>query len=201
MQIVGPSGYFTGIECDIAPIVNCDAFVHYTSSVSGWPGGGYNSAFAWWRERVSIYEFSGVSCFMIWDSQPTMLKVNGNSELGSIQYDSTTGYYATLVGISGGYSLVTSQPVTALETFHLYGTGSGYAVDYTPYFEYISEQVILYNWISVPAISGKNGILLPLSTLNDINNGEEVITSDTSKFNLAEASNVQNRVDAVLNNF
>lgn len=45
-----------------------------------------------------------------------------------------------------------------------------------------------YTWQSVPSISGKNGIL-SLSTLNDINDGEEVITDDTSKFNLTNESN------------
>lgn len=61
--------------------------------------------------------------------------------------------------------------------------------------------VISYQWSSVPAISGKNGILLPMSTLNDINDGNEVTTSDTSKFNLNDSSNIKNLVDAVVNDF
>lgn len=58
-----------------------------------------------------------------------------------------------------------------------------------------------YTWTSVPAISGKNGILLPMTTLNDINDGNEVTTSDTSKFNLNDRSNIKNLVDAVVNDF
>ena len=61
--------------------------------------------------------------------------------------------------------------------------------------------LITYQWTSVPAISGKNGILLPMSTLNDINDGNEVTTSDTSKFNLNDSSNIKNLVDAVVNDF
>lgn len=52
-----------------------------------------------------------------------------------------------------------------------------------------------YTWQSVPSISGKNGILT-LSTLNDVNDGEPVETSDTSKFNLTDDSNVSALVTA-----
>ena len=58
-------------------------------------------------------------------------------------------------------------------------------------------QPVLYNWVSVPSVSGKNGIL-NLSTLNDVNDGEPVETSDTSKFNLTDGSNVSALVTARL---
>lgn len=61
--------------------------------------------------------------------------------------------------------------------------------------------LVTYTWSSVPSISGKNGILLPMSTLNDINDGNEVTTSDTSKFNLNDSSNIKSLVDAVVNDF
>ena len=65
-------------------------------------------------------------------------------------------------------------------------------------YELISgNQVPAYNWQSVPSISGKNGILT-LSTLNDVNDGEPVETSDTSKFNLTDGSNVSALVTARL---
>ena len=67
------------------------------------------------------------------------------------------------------------------------------------YINYISSPLITYQWSSVPTIIGKNGILLPLSTLNDVNNGEEITTSDTSKFNLTEASNVAKLVNNIIN--
>ena len=54
--------------------------------------------------------------------------------------------------------------------------------------------VIPYNWQSVPSISGKNGILLPLSTLNDVNDGDPITTSDTSKIIIVPQSNVKQLV-------
>jgi len=67
------------------------------------------------------------------------------------------------------------------------GTGTLYDV--------ITQAMISYNWQSVPSISGKNGIL-SLSTLNDVNDGEPVETSDVSKFNLTDDSNVSALVAA-----
>ena len=65
-------------------------------------------------------------------------------------------------------------------------------------YQFITNSVIpQYNWQSVPSISGKNGILT-LSTLNDVNDGEPVETSDTSKFNLTDDSNVSALVAARL---
>ena len=46
-----------------------------------------------------------------------------------------------------------------------------------------------YNWQSVQSIDGKLG-LFNLSTLNNINDGEETTTSDMSDFNLTADSNV-----------
>ena len=57
-----------------------------------------------------------------------------------------------------------------------------------------------YTWSSVPSISGKNGIL-SLSTLNDINNGEAITTSDTTKINLQSTSNVETIVKKIINNW
>jgi len=48
---------------------------------------------------------------------------------------------------------------------------------------------VTYNWISVPSVSGKNGIL-SLSTSTDTNNGEAITTSDTTKFALTAESNI-----------
>lgn len=73
--------------------------------------------------------------------------------------------------------------------------------DWDEFQNYIQNPYISYVWQSVPAISGKNGILLPMSTLNDINDGNEVTTSDTSKFNLNDRSNIKSLVDAVVNDF
>jgi hypothetical protein len=50
-----------------------------------------------------------------------------------------------------------------------------------------------YNWQSVPSISGKNGILT-LSTLNDVNDGDPITTSDTSKIIIVPQSNVKQLV-------
>ena len=57
---------------------------------------------------------------------------------------------------------------------------------------------ITYQWQSVPSISGKNGILT-LSTLNDINDGEAITTSDTTKFNRSANANVGNVISEIIN--
>ena len=58
---------------------------------------------------------------------------------------------------------------------------------------------ITYNWTSVPSISGKNGILYALSTLTDINDGDPITTSDTTKFSLSPTTNVDTLVQNALN--
>lgn len=57
---------------------------------------------------------------------------------------------------------------------------------------------ILYNWQSVPSISGKNGIYT-LSTLNDINNGSAITTSDTTKFVLSSETNIARLISDKMN--
>jgi len=79
-----------------------------------------------------------------------------------------------------------------------YSTGSWPTGDAEVYTLITSNPYITNNWQSVPSITGKNGITLNMSTLNDINDGDEVTTSDTSKFNLNKSSNIKNLVDAVI---
>lgn len=47
----------------------------------------------------------------------------------------------------------------------------------------------LNNWQSLPSLTGK-GKTIQLTTLNDINNGSAITTSDASKFNSTTASNI-----------
>lgn len=56
-----------------------------------------------------------------------------------------------------------------------------------------------YTWQSVPTISGKN-VILNLSTLNDINDGNPITTSDASKINFMNSSSVSKLVNDVINN-
>lgn len=58
---------------------------------------------------------------------------------------------------------------------------------------------VSYNWQSVPSISGKNGILQPLSSHLDINDGEPITTSDTTKYSLNSNSNINKLVQDKLN--
>lgn len=67
-----------------------------------------------------------------------------------------------------------------------------------PMYNYIGEEGRLYNWTSVPTISGKNGIL-SLSILNDINDGNPVTTSDINKFYLEKASNLSTLINNAIN--
>lgn len=68
-------------------------------------------------------------------------------------------------------------------------TQSGYNVRSLMYVLLTGNELHLYNWVSVPSVSGKNGIL-SLSTSTDTNNGEAITTSDTTKFALTAESNI-----------
>lgn len=59
--------------------------------------------------------------------------------------------------------------------------------------------IVSYNWQSVPSISGKNGISQPLSSHLDINDGEPITTSDTTKYSLNSNSNINKLVQDKLN--
>ena len=58
------------------------------------------------------------------------------------------------------------------------------------------KKILKYAVAAGSASASKEG----LATLNDINNGEEVITDDTSKFNLTTASNLITLVSSNLSN-
>lgn len=96
-------------------------------------------------------------------------------------------------------AFIWSSNQNGLDSRYAVSTMNSYANMELLYNSVMGSQPVLYNWSSVPAISGKNGILLPLSTLNDVNNGEEITTSDTSKFSLTEASNVAKLVSNIIN--
>lgn len=108
------------------------------------------------------------------------------------------GLYGTGVQIQDGYYY---GWVTGYGTPSIISHSIPLFYDKEEYNTYIRSPYVAYQWTSVPAISGKNGVLLPMSTLNDINDGNEVTTSDTSKFNLNDRSNIKNLVDAVVNDF
>lgn len=64
---------------------------------------------------------------------------------------------------------------------------------------YDALQTVTYTWQSVPSISGKNGISQPLSSHLDINDGEPITTSDTTKYSLNSNSNINKLVQDKLN--
>ena len=117
-----------------------------------------------------------------------------------------TDRYPVGANILNGYNLPFNNVIENLNTGWSYPVTVNYNAGQTftnagEAYDYVFNPYVQYQWTSVPAISGKNGILLPMSTLNDINNGNEVTTSDTSKFNLNDSSNIKNLVDAVVNDF
>lgn len=69
----------------------------------------------------------------------------------------------------------------------------------TDYNEYVTKEFSIYTWSSVPSISGKDGIPVLLTTLNDINDGEAITTSDTTKFNRSANANVGNVISEIIN--
>ena len=66
--------------------------------------------------------------------------------------------------------------------------GIGASGTETRMYELISGSQI-NNWQSVPSLTGK-GKTINLSTLNDVNDGEEVITDDTSKFDKSKENSL-----------
>lgn len=62
------------------------------------------------------------------------------------------------------------------------------------YFSEAEQPPVLYNWQSVPSISGKNGILQSLSTLVNINDGNPVSGASASDVNIIPASVVSGMI-------
>ena len=66
---------------------------------------------------------------------------------------------------------------------------------------YFNREIIpsTHNWQAVSSIVGKSAVSLDLSVILDINDGEAVTTSDASKFDLNNDSNVITLVNNVIN--
>lgn len=60
--------------------------------------------------------------------------------------------------------------------------------EYKNYITNLVSPAISYNWQSVSSLIGKDGISVSLTTLNDVNGGDAITTSDTTKFSVTSSS-------------
>ena len=141
-------------------------YTYYTDGVLS-----YRTLKQWSRSAIKAYSSEQHNCSIFATIDETTQK--GTIIAYSIDFD--TGYWSRL-----DHSISYANELTNTDLAYSIIKANAY---------------VQYNWQSVPSISGKNGILT-LSTLNDINDGEPVETSDTSKFNLTDDSNVSTLVAA-----
>ena len=185
------------------------------NSVDYQQGDTYNEIFT---EGTDIYSIVGSSETTIYQSSVFRFTVQlVDAENKAVEYKAY--YNDTLFWVSGslGWSGQVFQGVAFgvdddLEQGQIFvcsdnGSGWRYSITNgdvssinkgTTYLAITGSEQPPYTWSSVPAISGKNGIL-SLSTLNDINDGNPVTTSDVNKFYLAKASNLSTLINNAIN--
>lgn len=105
--------------------------------------------------------------------------INRSSMRFAINRDTEDAYVIVMLAITG------SPNQTAI--FNI--SSDAYNQRHVLYNLIIGQLPPVYNWQSVPSVTGK-GETVNLSTLNDINDGDQVITTDTSKFNIASENNL-----------
>lgn len=172
-----------GVWSDIAPVLQSQVGIVVSGLTGLRDGTYYNSA--------SGYD-QNIYCFAIFNQEPTIIVGStSGSEIQSATYDTTTGlwyfpYYYR------GWNRLLNDPMGADIPFYKFNTNAMFDYMFT-------KQAPQYNWQSVPSISGKNGISQPLSSHLDINDGEPITTSDTTKYSLNNNSNINKLVQDKLN--
>ena len=173
------TGVRSNCHTDGVAILNSDTLVHH--GTGGFYFGGYNSAIFFSGGE------SGVEFFLIFGENILITQYNNGATTNTYPDDSGNNKY--------GYHFVS----TGTGIWNYIRTEGDIPIfsNRNEWLEYVTTPQATYTWQSVPSISGKNGIL-SLATLNDVNDGEPVETSDTSKFNLTDDSNVSALVAARL---
>ena len=192
------SSTYRYIETDIAPILHSQT-PYYKETASG------NYTVGNYYQSAGYGSGDYVYFFCLFNSEPTITQATLGHNLDNPPfYDTNSGLWVLMSTASFGLgdnwtdsSVPIETDFTNNENFFDYRVGGQYSTyTFAYYLNYIKTQPpITYNWQSVPSVSGKNGILT-LSTLNDVNDGEPVETSDASKFNLTDDSNVSALVAA-----
>ena len=173
------------VECDIAPLNSVDTPINYyslnPSPSNSWATSCYNSAV--WISHPSYYY---INFFFIFDSAPSYFKINGTNFPNEVKYDSVTGYYAAYSGQSTWTATTSCSVYNDIPVFWRNDSGTTAPQDFI---DYVTTVIVNYHWSSVPAISGKNGIL-SLTTLKEesINDGSPVDDATASAFNNAPDS-------------
>lgn len=140
----------------------------------------YNSAVFQTPSVNNKRTYGGIWFF---DTEPTITTVNGG---GGVHFDPQkvtdgTYWFVSFYVATGDNSIL-----------------NGYSVPFydnaNDFVDYVSTPTIVYNWQSVPSISGKNGILQSLSTLVNINDGNPVSGASASAVNIIPASVVSGMI-------
>ena len=143
------------VECDITPLNSVDTPINYyslnPSPSNSWATSCYNSAV--WISHPSYYH---VNFFFIFDSAPSYFKINGTNFPNEIKYDSVTGYYVAYSGQSTWTATTSCTVYNDIPVFWRSDSGTTAPQDFI---DYVTTVLVNYQWSSVPAISGKNGIL------------------------------------------
>ena len=169
--------------CDVAPI---HGSTNYVTVTRAYPPSYAQRTDNIYRSGFMFENYTGytqVAFFYMFDTYPT----NFASAIGGSVtiYNGGNGYYVGYFESGANFGTFTDADISFNgEIYHGWW--------YPTFLSMISEPYQTYTWSSVPAISGKNGIL-SLSTLKSgsINNGNPVSDATLNAFEiLIEASNV-----------
>lgn len=176
-------------DCDIMPVnsqVPINFYQHYGSNIGSWATACYNCA-SW---EMSIYTSSiSYAVLFIWDSMPNTFAQNGTDAKSYIIHDTDTDKYIVYMG--GGYGYTASEPISEFPNWRI-----AYPEQTAPqaFKDYVSTPIITYQWLSVPAISGKNGIL-SLTMIKDekIEEGsnQHIVLPDDNISRFTDQSNIR----------
>ena len=173
------------VECDVAPLKSVTTPINYyslnPSPSNSWATSCYNSAV--WISHPSYYH---VNFFFIFNSAPSYFKINGSNFPNEVKYDSATGYYVAYSGQSTWTTTTSCSVYDDIPVFWRSDSGTSAPQDFI---DYVTTILVNYHWSSVPAISGKNGIL-SLSMIKD-----EFI-GDGSAVNNAPLTNIEQFTEA-----
>ena len=188
MRILETSGSGVYVDCDVAPInvtTPINVYTYFPSASNSWMTTCYNSAV--WVTQPSYWH---VNFFFIFDVQPVYFKINNIDFTTSVKYDSVTGYYVVYSGQST-WTNVTS--VTTAGDLPVFTRTDGQTVAPDDFKDYVSNPIVNYQWSSVPAISGKNGILSLSMIKNEaLGDGNPVINGNLNDIErLAPGSNIR----------
>lgn len=172
------------VTCDVAPINSDVPIQNYQSLYSSQLPYIYNSAVFWWTGS-----WPGFGFILIFASEPTNLKYNGQT-IYNIRHDSSTGYYYVNYNNEVPISSAPSSSVPVFKVSSKYDLSQEF-IDYVG-----APAPPTYQWHSIGSISGKLGTF-NLAGINDedIGDGSYVSGADYSVIaGLSESARLNNIV-------